>query len=212
MSDNRNYCWDNEQIILRPEYSFILNWISAGVKVIDLGCGNGSLLRILREKKNIEAFGIEISDTGVDVCKKNGINVKQGRIDVELKDISDNYFDFAICNVTIQMLIYPEITLREMKRISKYQIVSFPNFAFLFQRLELIFNGRMPRKLLYGYDWYSTGHLHQLSIKDFKNTAVMLGMKIKNAVYLIGRHKMPVCIMPNLFATEAILLIQKESK
>lgn len=209
MRDNRNYVWDNEEISQRSEYSYIERWIPNSTKVIDLGCGNGSLLENLKEKKDASEFGIEISESGVAICKKKGLNVRQGRIDVELNDVSNNSFDFAICNVTIQMVMYPEITLKEMKRIARYQIVSFPNFAFLPNRLELLIKGRMPRRLLYGYNWYNTGHIHQLSIKDFKETISSLGLVIKESVYL-GRFWKLKYIFPNLFASEAIFILEKK--
>jgi methionine biosynthesis protein MetW len=209
MGDNRNYVYDNEQLTTRPEYPYIQNWITQKAKVIDLGCGNGSLLQILKNSKNIKASGIEIAATGVEICKKRGLQVSQGRIDIPLTGIPDNSFDFAVCNVTIQMVMNPEILLQEMKRIARFQIISFPNFAFLWQRLDLLFTGRMPRRLLYGYNWYSTGHIHQLSIHDFRKTAGAIGLKIRDSVYLFGRHKMPFRAWPNMLATEAIILLEK---
>ncbi len=209
MGDNRNYIYEPDQMTARSEYPYIENWISEKAKVIDLGCGNGALLQILKNNKQIEPAGVEISATGVDICTKRGLPVTQGRIDVALGQIPDNSFDFAVCNVTIQMVMNPEIVLQEMKRIARCQIVSFPNFAFLWQRLDLLFTGRMPRKLLYGYDWYSTGHIHQLSIKDFKKTASDLGLIIRDKVYLVGRRKMPFPVWPNMLATEAIFLLEK---
>ncbi|MDD5491397.1 MAG: methionine biosynthesis protein MetW [bacterium] len=209
MGDNRNYIWDNDQIATRPEYPYIEKWISNQAKVIDLGCGNGSLLQILKNKKKISPSGIEIAISGVNICVKRGLPASQGRIDVALTNIPDNSFDFAICNVTIQMVMNPEILLQEMKRIARFQIISFPNFAFLWQRLELLFRGRMPQKLLYGYDWYSTGHIHQLSIKDFNRITRARGFRIRDSVFLIGRHKMPFPVWPNMLASEAIFLLER---
>lgn len=209
MGDNRNYIYNQDQITTRPEYPYIEYWIARKAKVIDLGCGNGALLQILKINKQIEPAGVEISATGVDICNKHNLQVTQGRIDVALGQIPDNFFDFAVCNVTIQMVMNPEIVMQEMKRIARYQIVSFPNFAFFWQRLDLLFAGQMPRKLLYGYDWYSTGHIHQLSIKDFKKTASGLGLIIRDKVYLVGRRKMPFPVWPNMLATEAIFLLEK---
>jgi methionine biosynthesis protein MetW len=212
MGDNRDYFWDNDHISARPEYPYIENWISEKARVIDLGCGNGSLLQILKKSRNIDDAGIEISATGVNICKKRGLQVSQGRIDVKLNQIPDDSFDFAVCNVTIQMVMNPEVTLQEMKRLARFQIISFPNFAFLWQRLDLLFTGRMPRRLLYGYDWYSTGHIHQLSINDFKKTARDIGLRIRESVYFIGRHRIPLLLWPNMLATEAIFLLEKSTE
>lgn len=209
MKDNRNYHWI-KNFSMRPEFPYIENWITNGSKVIDLACGNGSLLALLKEKKRVFELGIEITQSGVDCCVERGINARAGRIDVELKDIPNDSFDFSICNVTLQMVMYPEVTLQEMKRISKYQIVSFPNFGHLLNRIELLFEGRMPTKLLGGYSWYNTGYIHQLSIKDFEEIVSSLDLTIKAAVYSIrGRKFNELILLPNLFAAIGIFLTEK---
>ena len=209
MNDNRNYSYGKDnQTCNRHEYLYIQRWVTEGAKVIDLGCGNGSLLSILKEKKGITEFGIEISESGVNACRTRGINARTGRIDVELTDIEDSSFDYAVCNVTIQMVMYPETLLKEMKRISKYQIISFPNFAYIFNRIELLLYGRMPRKLLGGYSWHDTGHIHQFSIKDFKDTISNLtGLKINKSHYYGGLGKLNI-MCPNLLASSAIFMTE----
>ncbi len=207
MNDNRNYRWD-ETTSHRPEYPFIERWITPGARVIDLGCGNGSLLALLKEKKNILDAGIEITPSGVAVCRRRGLNVSEGRIDVVLTDVPDNAFDFAICNVTLQMVMYPEVTLREMRRIARFQIVSFPNFAFLLNRLDLLLRGRMPRPMLFGYTWFNTGHIHQLSIADFTTTLDTLGMVIRERVWL-GKLGRVCALAPNLLTQTAIFLLEQ---
>jgi len=164
--DNRNYDFTEGFSEIRNEYDIILNIIKEGSSVLDLGCGNGDLLYLLKKQKNIVDFGVEISESGVLFCKGRGLNVIQGSIDKPLP-FSDNQFDYSICNVTIQMLLYPEILISEMQRVSKELIISFPNFAYFKNRLELLFFGRMPQKQLFGYNWYNTGHIHQFSLKDF---------------------------------------------
>lgn len=208
--DNRKYVFDEDnKVSERPEYSYIENWVTHSTRVIDLGCGNGSLLALLKEKKMVSELGIEITESGIHSCFKKGVSARIGRIDVELKDIPNDSFDFAICNVTLQMVMYPEVTLKEMKRISKYQIVSFPNFAYLLNRLELFFKGRMPRRLLGGYHWYNTGHIHQFSIKDFKETITnLIGLKIKDCCYYGGMRRFN-SICPNLLAAGAIFLTER---
>jgi methionine biosynthesis protein MetW len=164
--DNRQYDYSHNQSQNRAEYDYITQLVSSNSSVIDLGCGNGSLLKKLVEEKKVIAQGIEISSSGVEACKHKGLKVLQSRIDEKLP-FRDLEFNFSICNVTIQMVMYPEVLLREMKRISKYQIISFPNFAFYKNRIDLLFNGRMPKAMLFDYKWYNTGHIHQFSISDF---------------------------------------------
>lgn len=164
--DNRQYDYSHNQSQNRAEYDYITQLVSPGSRVIDLGCGNGSLLKKLVEEKNVIAQGIEISVSGVEACRNKGLDVLQSRIDEKLP-FKDLEFDFSICNVTMQMVMYPEVLLKEMKRISKYQIISFPNFAFYKNRIDLLFNGRMPKPMLFDYKWYNTGHIHQFSISDF---------------------------------------------
>lgn len=212
MGDNRNYVYDEAQVTNRSEYRFIEFWIKDKARVIDLGCGDGALLQRLKKNKQIEGEGIEIAESGVGICLKNGLKVSQGRIDTDLTIIPENTFDYAICNVTLQMVMNPEVLLREMRRIARFQIVSFPNFAFLWQRLELMFLGRMPRKLLYGYDWFSTGHIHQLSIKDFRRTVLTMDFKVRDVIYLLGRYELILPVCPNLMATEAIFLLEKNDR
>lgn len=201
-NDNRNYDYsvcENEE---RNEYNYISGLIRPNSKVIDLGCGNGSLLYKLIREKNVEAAGIELSKSGVSVCKKKGLNVVEGRID-EALPFEDNQFDYSICNVTIQMVRYPEILLSEMKRISKNLIISFPNFAFYKNRIDLLLKGRMPVPMLFGYSWYSTGHIHQLSVKDFWSLVNAVGeLELKSSYFESSGNTLKdffIKRFPNLF-------------
>lgn len=165
-NDNRKYNYSGYEDSERYEYPIIVDMVKMNSKVIDLGCGNGALLARLKKEKSVKETGLEISESGVRICKERGLNVQFGAIDQTLP-FDDNAFDYAICNVTIQMVMYPEVLVREMKRVAKYQIISFPNFAFWRNRLDLLLNGRMPKRMLFEYKWYSTGHIHQLSFEDF---------------------------------------------
>jgi len=166
INDNRNYNYSGFEAVERKEYEVISNWIPQNSTILDLGCGNGTLLEKLKMEKAVSGKGIELSDSGIDICRAKNLDVQKGSIDQTLP-FNDNTFDYAICNVTIQMVMYPEILLSEMKRISKFQIISFPNFGHYKNRVDLTLNGKMPRPMLFGYKWYSTGHIHQVSIKDF---------------------------------------------
>ena len=207
-SDNRNYFW-NDSTSHREEYEHIERWVPQGARVLDLGCGNGSLLQMLKERKTVSELGIEIAPSGIAVCRQRGLNVRQARIDEPLADLPDDAFDFAICNVTLQMVMYPEVTLREMRRLAHYQIISFPNFAFLLNRLEFAFLGRMPRAMLFGYSWYNTGHIHQLSLKDFIATAGEMGMRVRERA-LLGRLGRLAMLWPNLLTQTAIFLLERK--
>lgn len=217
MKDSRNYNYNlEEEMSERPEYLYIGQWITPEAKVIDLGCGNCSLLAILKKKKNISEFGIDISKSGIAVCKKKGLRSRAGRIDVKLEDIPDNSFDFSLCNATLQMVMYPEVLLQEMKRISRYQIVSIPNFAFFRNRLELLLKGRMPKTMLCGYSWYNTGHIHQLSIKDFREFCSNNGLRIIDIAFINEEETIKGNIAgllkkfrPNFFASLVIYLCTK---
>lgn len=209
MNDNRNYKFPKNSVSDREEYAIISSWIKRGSKVIDLGCGDGSLLKLLRQEKSIKGEGVEISPSAIRSATNKGLKVKQSRIDGPL-DYKDNQFDYAICSVTLQMVTYPEVLIKEMKRISKKQIISFPNFAFILNRLDLLINGRMPRFCLFGYDWYSTGHFHQLSLRDFKTLCKDEGIKITEQYHLVPKifsfRPKILQIFPNLFSITSVFL------
>lgn len=210
INNNRKYDYTNHNTQYRDEYPIIDALIKPNSKVIDLGCGNGSLLKLLKDKKNIQEYGIELVQSGVDICREKGLNVQQGSIDCHLSEIEDKQFDYAICNVTIQMVMYPEVLLSEMKRIAHYQIISFPNFAQLLNRLDLLLRGRMPKPMLFGYDWYNTGHIHQLSLRDFLDLAEKYDLTICEQIHIGigGLSGYIVKLNPNLFSTLSVYLLK----
>ncbi|QQS38309.1 MAG: methyltransferase domain-containing protein [Ignavibacteriales bacterium] len=212
MQDNRKYNYDLPFNENRTEYDIVISFIKSNSLVIDLGCGNGALLHRLIKEKSVSAKGLELSPSGVEVCKAAGLDVQTGSIDQPLP-FNDNTFDYAICNVTIQMVMYPEILLSEMKRIAKHQIISFPNFAFYKNRIDLLLNGRMPQNGLFGYQWFDTGHIHQLSIKDFELLVECVG----GLEFLEKRSVEPgnpvknflIKSFPNLFEQIPVFLLRK---
>jgi len=212
-NDNRNYDYTGIESEVRKEYEVIEGFIDSPSSIIDLGCGNGSLLHSLMQKgKCIRAVGLEISESGVEISKKKGIDVRLGRIDEPLP-FADDEFDISVCNVTIQMVMYPEVLLKEMKRISKKQIVSFPNFGFYRNRLDMLLHGRMPKPCLFGYSWYSTGHIHQLSISDFKELVGSVGgLEIEKFSTVFSNNSFKDSLtgmFPNLFSLLPLFLLRK---
>ena len=126
-------------------YDLIINEIPERAKVLDLGCVNGDLLALLVDKRKIEPHGVEISQSGVAECVKKGLYVSHGDIDAGLSNYRDNSFDYVIINQTLQNTKNPEFVMKEIMRIGKHAIVSFPNFVFIQIRLQMVFKGVMPQ-------------------------------------------------------------------
>lgn len=211
-NDNRKYDYARFPEEDRPEYERIINMIPAHTKVLDLGCGNGSLLQRLKQQKQAVCSGIELAESGVSISRRKGLEVLQGNIDQPLP-FPDNSFDYAICNVTIQMVHFPEVLMKEMKRVARYQIISFPNFGFYKNRIEMFVSGRMPRKMLFGYRWFTTGHIHQLSIADFEELVKKTeGLEIVKSDYdetgSALKNKL-ISLFPNLLSVLPVFLLQK---
>lgn len=214
LNDNRNYNYSGFESIVRKEYEVITDWVESNSSVIDLACGNGTLLGKLIKEKNISGKGVELSDSGIEICKVKNLDVIKGSIDHRLP-FQENEFDYAVCNVTIQMVMYPEVLLSEMKRISKKLIVSFPNFAYYKNRLDLLLKGRMPMPMLFDYKWYNTGHIHQFSISDFFALLNEIGgLKVKETKFAKTNSILKNSLIktfPNLFMPIPIFYIEKVS-
>lgn len=210
--DNRNYNYQNGAPSKRKEFSLIVSLAAPGSRVVDLGCGDGVLLDMLVQEKDCICAGIELAPSGVAVCREKGLAVSEGRIDEPLP-FADNQFDLAVCNVSMQMVMYPEVLLSEMKRIAPRLIISFPNFAFYRNRLELALGGRMPRKMLFGYNWYDTGHIHQFSIRDFEALVEKTGgLRIVQRFNQEGNHPVKKFLInqyPNLFQVLPVFLLER---
>jgi methionine biosynthesis protein MetW len=213
-NDNREYDYTSTPEENRAEYATVVSLVQPGSKVVDLGCGNGSLMQLLAKEKNTTCTGVELAVSGADICRKKGFETLQRTIDAPLP-FADNSFDYAICNVTMQMVQYPEVLLHEMKRVATYQVISFPNFAFYKNRLQLLFGGRMPKKLLYGYTWYNTGHIHQFSIKDFRELVTKTGgleLLQQCSANKKGLFNLPARVCPNLFEILPVFLLRKTNE
>jgi methionine biosynthesis protein MetW len=198
----------------RIDHSVILDLIPAGTKVLDLGCGNGSLLVKLVRQKGVTGRGIEISEEGVRACIAKGLTVMQGDIDKGLRDYPDNSFDYVVLNQTLQAVKKPDVVLSEILRVGKKGIVGFPNFAYWKMRFYLFTYGRMPKTEFLPFEWYDTPNIHFCSISDFTEYCAKNGVTIEKTVYLSTDRGGRVLrgVRPNLFAENAVYLLSARKR
>ncbi len=197
---------------LHLNYSVIANIIEDGSKILDLGCGNGTLLKILTAQKHCSAIGIDINQNNIVECLQKGLSVIQGDIDEGLKEFSDKEFDYVILNQTLQSTEKPDFVIEEMLRTGKKSVVSFPNFGYWRVRFYLFFKGKMPKSKMLPFNWYDTPNIHLLTIEDFFDFCKERNIKITKSVY-IKRGKISKNpfnrILTNLLCEEALFVIKK---
>ena len=197
---------------LHLNYSIITELVENGAKVLDLGCGDGELLKRLFEQKGIKGSGIEINQESVIKALEKGLSIIQGDIDEGLKQFPDKSYDYVILNQTLQSTYNPVYVLEEMLRVGKKCVVSFPNFAYWKVRFDLLFNGRMPKSSILPFEWYNTPNIHLLTIKDFYALADEMSIKIENAIFMNKarvKKSIKYTHYENFFAEEVIFVITK---
>ena len=191
----------------------INDWISRDSKVLDLGCGDGSLLSDLRKEKSASGLGIEIDAEKIKSCLKKGISVIEQDIDSGLENFGNQSFDYVVMSQSIQALKKPEVALEEIVRIGKECIVSIPNFANIKCRLQLFFKGQMPVSNALPHDWYSTPNLHLCSLEDFEKLCKKSNIKIveRKLSKINGEESVLMKLLPNLFSEVALYKLVKEN-
>ena len=191
----------------------INDWISRDSKVLDLGCGDGSLLNDLRKEKSASGLGIEIDAEKIKSCLKKGISVIEQDIDSGLENFGNQSFDYVVMSQSIQALKKPEVALEEIVRIGKECIVSIPNFANIRCRLQLFFKGQMPVSSALPHDWYSTPNLHLCSLEDFEKLCNKSNIKIveRKLSKINGEESILMKLLPNLFSEVALYKLVKEN-
>jgi methionine biosynthesis protein MetW len=185
----------------RPDFAAIAAWIPQGASVLDLGCGDGSLLRYLKETRNVRGYGVEISDVNIVACIRNGVNVIQGDLDSGLSGFESNAFDYVLLSQTLQATRHTEPLVQEMLRVGREGIVSFPNFGYWRNRLHVL-RGHMPVSEELPYQWYNTPNVHLCTVHDFETFCS------GHRVEILGRHvmagKREMNILPNLLGSMAV--------
>jgi len=198
---------DRDPPKLRPDQKVIVEIVTPGASVLDLGCGGGELLAALAEQNHAKGQGIEIDDDAILRCVSKGLNVFHDDIDRGLPEYGDRSFDFVILDQTFQQVKKPDEVLRESLRVGTKVIVGFPNFATLGTRLQLGLRGRTPVTPSLPYEWHDTPNLHFLSILDFVDFCKKKAIRIERAFYFTSKRR--IRILPNLRAETGVFLISK---
>jgi len=185
----------------RPDFAAIAAWIPDGASVLDLGCGDGSLLRYLKETRNVRGYGVEISDENIVKCIRNGVNVIQGDLESGLSGFESNAFDYVLLSQTLQATRHTEALVQEMLRVGREGIVSFPNFGYWKNRLNVLF-GNMPVSRELPYQWYDTPNVHLCTLHDFEDFCRDLRVEILGRHVMTGRSD--VHLLPNLRGSTAV--------
>ncbi len=195
-------------IQLRPDFAAIAAWIPQGSSVLDLGCGDGSLLRYLHETRNVRGYGVEISDSNVAVCIANNVNVIQNDLDSGLADFESNSFDFVILSQTLQATRHTEALMKEILRVGREGIVSFPNFGYWKNRLQILL-GNMPVSDVLPYQWYDTPNVHLCTLGDFEDLCATHQVRILDRRVMTGGSSMP--LLPNLLGSTAVYRFRRDA-
>lgn len=198
---------------IRVDLQLVADMIEPHSRVLDVGCGDGTLLGYLVHFRHVDGRGIELSTDGVKASISAGLSVIQGDADTDLKDYPDDAFDYVVLSQTLQATVQPKVVLSHMLRIGKRAIVSFPNFAHWRARLSLGLLGRMPVSTTLPYEWYETPNIHLCTIRDFTRLCGELGIVIENQKVLDAegrvRHVSPALFSANLLGEQAVFLLHK---
>ncbi|MDO4226009.1 methionine biosynthesis protein MetW [Neisseria sp.] len=186
---------------LRDDLQLIYDWIPAGSRVLDLGCGKGELLSALIREKNCSGYGVEIDTEGVLASMERGINVIQADLEQGLQDFDADSFDIIVLSQTIQSMQNTETILQDLTRVAKQAIVSFPNFGYWKNRLQIGLLGHMPVSERMPYQWYNTPNIHWCTLQDFDRLCAKNHIRVlERTVMTAGRR---INILPNLLGSLA---------
>lgn len=185
----------------RPDFAAIAAWIPNGASVLDLGCGDGSLLRYLQSISKVRGYGVEISDKNILACIRNQVNVIQGNLESGLSGFESNSFDYVILSQTLQATHHTESLMQEMLRVGREGIVSFPNFGYWKNRLNIM-QGRMPVSESLPYQWYDTPNVHLCTLQDFEIFCAEHKINILERRVMTG--KIEIGLLPNLLGNTAV--------
>ena len=198
---------------LRKDLFIISKLINDKEKILDVGCGSGNLLDFLLKTKKAVCRGIEISQSGVNDCVKKGLSVIQGDANYDLDDYPDDAFSTVILSQTIQAMIFPDTVIKNLIRIGRRAIISFPNFGYWKVRKDLMFKGKMPKNDILPYEWFDTPNIHLCSSKDFQIFCKNNNIIIEKFMCLSEKGiEMKKNYFSNLLAYQVIFCVSKKNK
>ncbi len=195
---------------LRPELRTIADWITPGSRVLDLGCGGGTLLAYLRDNQQVSGYGLEIDQTKIVQAIDNGINVIQTDLDAGLTEFESNSFDYVVMSQTLQAIHFPDRLLEEMLRVGREGIITFPNFGHWSCRLQLLI-GHMPVTTSLPNTWYNTPNILLCTLRDFEALCKEKAFHIleRTVVDRAHRSSLPMRLLPNLMGEVALYRFQR---
>ena len=189
-------------MITRADFAAIASWVPQGARVLDLGCGDGSLLAYLGETRGVSGYGIENDEASIIKCIENKVNVIQVNLESGMAEIADQSFDIVILSQTLQAMKRTEAVVADMLRVGREAIVTFPNFGYWKHRTQIALGGRMPVSDDLPYQWYDTPNVHLFTIADFESFCAERHYRVLNrSVFTDGREQQ---LLPNLLGTLAL--------
>ena len=194
----------------RRDLEIIAGLIEPGMKILDLGCGDGLFLRQLKQEKNVSVLGVEIDEDSIVRCIGNGVPVIQGDLNDNLDFLPDQSFDLVSLSHTLQETRRPDKLLKDIVRIGKKAAVSVINFGHWRCRLQVALKGKMPRSSHMPFQWYDTPNIHFCTLKDFRNLCAELGIRIVAEYPVSGKYPRMTRRKPNLFAIGAVFVLESE--
>ena len=196
-------------LALRQDLLIISEMIPNNAQVLDLGCGNGDLLHVLKEDKNIYACGVEISQDKIIECVNKGVPVIHSDLNDGLSEFANNAFDFVVLSQTLQAVQRPDKLLGDMMRIADKGLVSFMNIGYWGSRFQLLFKGKMPITNTLPHNWYDTPNIHLATIKDFRDLCRASNIKIIKEIPFGKNLNFFTRVFPNILAPTCVFLIEK---